>query len=443
MQLTLPDAHSAKQNLIMHSLTLPGVKEVWVASGSKFGKTLSATNAVCLGATIKHQGVFRWVAPIYSQAMIGKRYVERILPKELYVKNSSVTTPSIRINHTDSVSEFWHGTNPETLEGEGTHGNFLDEAAKMKLQVYDSVRTTTTFTRGKIIGVSTPRGKNWFFEKCMRAKEQMEWALKNNKTPEQLFITAPTSANPYVDKDWIADAKKQMPDRLFRQYLLAEFVDDGSVFVGFRDCLEGAKLELEPNNEYWVHPEAKTMTVTIGVDWAKIEDYLVFTAWTCTPKPHLVGLFRTQGMRYIDAVNRLQSFCRQFREVVTVKHDMTGVGVAIDEYLAYTDLPFEGVTFTNTNKNDMVNALMLAFQVGNVTLPYWEAMLAELDAYEVTTTSLGRFSYAAPSGLHDDIVSSMMLGFLAAQEASGGAEIRNEVQKVSKPEWLLDIESDV
>ena len=40
-------------------------------------------------------------------------------------------------------------------------------------------------------------------------------------------------------------------------------------------------------------------------------------------------------------------------------------------------------------------------------------MIAELDAFEVSTTPTGLLSYSAPDGMHDDIVCSLMLSHMA------------------------------
>ena len=150
--------HSDKQKLIMNAFFIPGLIEMWVACGSKFGKTFAASSAISLAFPLKQQALWRWVAPIYTQSKIGFKYCKRMLPPEPYVRpnesNLSLSIPAI-----DSQIQFFHGQHPESLEGEATAGNILDECAKMKEGVYESAKTTTTVTRGPIIGISTPKGK--------------------------------------------------------------------------------------------------------------------------------------------------------------------------------------------------------------------------------------------------------------------------------------------
>lgn len=389
----------------------PKLIEMWIACGTKFGKTVAASSAICARAWMHQGGLYRWVAPIYSQSKIGYKYCSRILPLEPHVTTNK-SEPSLTITAMDTKIEFKSGKFPEDLEGEACNGYVNDECAKMPEEVYDSEKTTTTVTRGPIISISTPRGKNWFYTKCMQAKEEMMWAINNNKPMRRVFLTAPSVANPHVTAEAVEDAKKNLPERLFKQYYLAEFMDDGSVFAGYRNCIHGEKLELYGDNQRWHSPDAKEAVAVLGVDWAKVSDYTVFTAFDLKTS-RLIGYERFHKVPYTEAVRRLVLFARKFRDVYVVLHDKTGVGSALDDQLAYTNLPFHGVTFTNSLKSEMVAKLITSVEQELIGLPHIPDMITELDAFEVSTTATGLLSYAAPDGMHDDIVCSLMLSHMA------------------------------
>jgi hypothetical protein len=61
----------------------------------------------------------------------------------------------------------------------------------------------------------------------------------------------------------------------------------------------------------------------------------------------------------------------------------------------------------------MVARLITSFEHRIIALPRIGEILGELDSYEVRTNSIGTMTYSAPSGKHDDIVSSLMLGHAA------------------------------
>ena len=96
----------------------------------------------------------------------------------------------------------------------------------------------------------------------------------------------------------------------------------------------------------------------------------------------------------------------------------TGVGQSIDDQLAYTDLAYEGITFTNKLKTNMVNSLITTLEHKHIILPSWQLMIDELEAFEVEVNDLGSMTYNAPSGQHDDIVCALMLAHAAMLEYS-------------------------
>ena len=412
--LNLPQPHSREQRIMFQAFSCPGLLEAWFACGTKFGKSAGSSIGLVSAAWIKKDALFRWVAPIHSQATIGMKYHERILPEETRSPNQSKYR--LLINHNKTVIEYKSGKHPEDLEGEGVTGGYgLDEAAKMKRQVYDSAKTTVTVTRAPIIGFSTPKGKNWFYNKCMEAKEEMDWCLANGTAPTKIFVTAPSTVNPMVSAAAIEDMRKSLPDRLFRQYVLAEFVDDGSTFLGFRECYYTDKIEMFTEHQAWFGDECAKSQVVIGVDWAKTIDWTVFIAMDIVTRK-MIAFERFHKRAYTQAIRQLVKFASRFEDVLVVYHDKTGVGQAIDDQLAYTKLPYVGITFTNTSKTNMVNSLITAVETKQIGLVQWNVLDSELDAYEVSTNELGTMTYGAPDGQHDDAVCSLMLANSALEK---------------------------
>jgi len=431
-----PKPHSVEQNTLMEFFIKGESQELWMPCGTKFGKTLGASTALATAGLLRPGSKWRWVGPIYEQAKLGFTEMQSVLPKKPYV-DVNLAGPRITTAK-GTVFEFWHGQKPTSLEGAAIDGYVLDEFAKMKGEVYESAFTTTTRTLGGFVVISTPLGKGFFYKKCMEAKEEMEWALKRGKVPKKLFITAPTSANPYISKERIKEAKERMPERLYRQFYLAEFLDDASVFVGVKNTVYGELLEFTGHREFWFDENPEEKAVVIGVDWAKKRDYTVFVAIDYTETPRkIVGFLRFHQQPYTTQVGELIRFCRKFKQVEVVYHDKTGVGEALDDMLAETYLSFEGITFTNATKAEMVNLLIMTYEQGNIRTPNWGTMLGELDAYEVKFSAIGNMSYGAPEGLHDDCVSSLMLANAAAEEYSSSSlsvKVIEEKENTSKKE---------
>lgn len=424
--------HSAKQELIMKAFQYKQVNEIFVACGTKFGKSIAASTALTNGIFSDAGGTWRWIAPIYRQAKIGIDYFKGIVPPAPH-SDLIESKMLMRFEHLDSRLEFWHTQKPVDLEGAAVKGQVGDEAAKMPYDAYISANTTTTFTQGLSMWISTPWGKNWFFKKFKEAQERMAWCLRNNKIPDMIAIHAPTVANPLVSPKVIQLAKMRLSERMFKQYYLAEFLDDGSVFINFRKCVKGSELDFgEGSVQRWFADQSEydkngviDRDVVIGVDWAKHKDYTVIFVIDpmCNPR-RVVGFMRFQGIKYTDQIKELYLICKMYRNVGMILHDKTGVGVAIDDMLSSIPFPFEGVTFTNALKSELVNNLGMSFEKETIEIPNWSELLKELDVFEVVVNKLGTTIYNAPEGSHDDIVMALCLAVRAASEYAGDFEIR-------------------
>ncbi len=402
-----PKAHSKKQDFLYTSLMIPGIREIWVAAATKFGKTLSGTIAQINLAIQKPNTKHRWVAPIYSQTRQPLEYFQKILPGEPHTKrNKSENT--IELPFSNSRFEFWHAQSPSSLEGDGIHSYVFDEAAKQSPDIRTSARTTTTKTKGPMIFISYPFGKNWFYTGCMEAKEEMEWAYKNNRTIEKVFIHARTIDNPYIDKQVIENAKRELSNSMFRQYYLAEFIDEFTVFGNIETCIYGNKLDIFGDVQKWYAEGFEEAHVVIGADWAKSIDFTVFIAIDLKNYT-VIGFMRFQKKSYPESVRMLSIFAAKFGSVEMITHDKTGVGAAIDDLLAYINQPYTGVFFTNALKSEFVLKLITALEQKQISLPNWQEMKNELMAYECVPNKIGTMTYNAASGKHDDIVVSLFL----------------------------------
>jgi hypothetical protein len=414
--VTPPKAHSKKQQFIYSAFGYPSIREVWVCAGTKFGKTLAASACQINYALPRPNTKHRWVAPIYAQTRQPMEYFERILPSGDHRKINKGENV-IYLPHTNSRIEFWHSQSPSSLEGDGIHSYVFDEAARQPPDIKSSARTTTTKTKGPMIFISYPYGKNWFYDGCMEAQDHMLWAFKNNKPYEKIFLHARTADNPTIDPQVIENAKKELPWRLFRQFYLAEFVDDGAVFTNIDGCTFGEKFILTGEIHQWFDPSFKEYSVVIGADWAKKQDFTVFIAIDMA-SGRVVGIMRFHRKPYTEQVRILAFFARKFKYVEMILHDKTGVGEAIDDNLAYINQPYRGIIQTNSLKAELIMKLITGFEQGQIKIPFWSEMIGELRAYEVKVNALGTTQYGAPSGKHDDIVSSLAFAWYAYETYS-------------------------
>lgn len=438
LSLVLPKPYADWQRMLMHGKLRLGV----FALGTKAGKSIAGANRICSFSyrmTQAQDALYRIIAPTYPLSSITFRYLHRLvpptLPHQAGLSSSEMTKASqiwerftperweaqlkMRWRHNQALIQCVHGQDPEvTIEGARVHGNVIDEASKMKRQVYASALSTTSQTGGWNILYSTPRGKNYFYDLYMECQEHMRWAAKTGSPLEMFSATATTLDSPFVDTKVVEQARKTLPDRLFRQLYLAEFISDGTVFVGFRECVEGELIEMEGRTQAFTDPQASEKTVVIGADWAKRQDAAVFVAFEIdSNKPKMVGFRRLQGVQYIEQVKELYRFCKSFKDVAMIRHDRTGIGDVIDELLSNINYPIDPIVFTNQSKAALVDQYSIALSTKSVRLLNWSEMISEHDVYDVKTNNLGKPVYGAMSGYHDDIITAIMLAWSAVLEA--------------------------
>jgi len=439
IKLNLPNPiHDVQRQILNFILDKdPTTRVCIVAAGTKSGK--SFINGVGLTNLIhsEKQTLCRWFAPQYIQSQIGLKYVKRFLPlehpklKHMYeVKNSG--TPTITMKQLDNTVQFLHAQKPELVEGEATRLNLLDEAAKYKnLEDFiQAVRTTTTFTKGKIVLFSTPLGKNHFYKEYQKALEEMHLAKQNNRKPTAIALHAPTKANPFVDEATLDYMRNTMPERLYKQYVLAEFVDESTTFGDVSSNFDSSQKVLDSieTQQFWLHTESKVKEkVFIGVDWGKQSDYTVFTALYEDPENRivrLVGVQRFRRVSYVQAVDNLKNFVQNFDRVEEIYHDKTGVGVAIDDILEDQHIIAEGIIFTNNSKTEMVLRLMLYIEKNLIIFPRYEILKNELNNFETSFTRSGKMHFEAASGTTDDIICSILLSLTAVTDIGGDFSVR-------------------
>jgi hypothetical protein len=419
VKLVLPWLHPVQREFVddQHRIVI-------AACGSKLGKTFGLANWLIREAWNQPQRLCWWCAPTYKQAAIAFKTIGLILPPGRYKKRGSAGEMVYELLYTDgsvrSIIDFRSADRPESLRGEGVHAAVIDEAGYWKRDSFISVLTTLTATRGKLRIISTPKGKNWFYE---------EWAKgwfpdKRAKNPEYWSYQLPTTANPFIKSDIIETLKRQMTKNQFRQEILAEFLEDGSGVFSNIKASQQAYLQDHPlpNRRY-----------VMGIDWAKSEDYTVFVVMDeVLKKVVYVERFQNLDWNYqIDRALRTAKFWNR----ASILMDSTGVG----------DVPFDAIgsvyphvegynIYNNEPKVRLVQTLQLALERGEITLPVTngyaegedpqerkaeigQTIEHELMMYASNPTATGKLQYGAPEGYHDDCVIALALATFKLSEA--------------------------
>lgn len=364
-----------------------------VSCGRRWGKTELASFTAAEFA-LEHDGALVWwVAPNYNQADVGVRTIRSVLPDSVSYDLTRSEPKNVRFQNGSEIS-FRSADHPDTLRGVGLDYLVVDEAAWVSAEAWhEALRPTLADTEGGMMAISTPKARNWFYRLYERG------ASDDDDDAPYASFRYPTWENPHISADEIDEARTSIPDRAFRQEYGAEFVSGaGSVFTGLDDIVEAYDWEAR-NGE---------PPFTIGVDFARHENWTVIVTLDGTGT--LVGFDRLQNTGWPQIQRAVMRADERVGDRATVYLDATRDNKIV------SDLEAAGVyvrpeTFTQTNKQRLIDDLITLVENGSLTLPesLREPIVRELELYEYDVTSAGNVRYHAPPGFHDDCVDALAL----------------------------------
>lgn len=322
-----------------------------------------------------------WVAPVYQQTEIAyNRMITQVSHKDFFKKNETklrLTLPN------GAIVQFKSGEKPDNLYGDDVYACVVDEASRLRVESWYAIRSTLTATNGKCKLIGNVKGKkNWFYNLGIKARS-------GEKDYEYFKITSYDAVDSGVlSLDEVEQAKRDLPEHVFKELYLAEPNEDASNPFGIKhikDCLR---------------PISNNPTAVFGIDLAKSHDHTVIT-----------GLDSYGNVSYYSRFQSDWAITKQ--EIIhTIKKtpaliDSTGVGDAIVEDIQRQCPNAEGYVFTSGSKQKLMEALSSAVQNRQVSILENE-MKEEMESFEYVYSSRG-VTYTAPVGLHDDCVCSLAL----------------------------------
>ena len=386
--------------------------------GRRGGKTEFALNEL-IEKSINKPGLYWYIGPSYRQAKsIGWTRLKTLLQPALKFWKFNEQELYAEEIHTKTRIELKGADNEESLLGVGLNGVVFDESAMIRATVWPRiVRPMLADKQGWAIFISTPKGKNWFYDLFMKGMNQEEKDWKSYKYP--------TSINKYIDADEIAEMKKDMPERLFMQEVMAEFLDDSiGVFRGLKSCITG-KLQMPVIGRFYV----------MGIDLAKTLDFTVLTIVDSITR-EVVFWDRFNNIDWKEQKFKIMEWATLYNNALCVI-DSTGVGDPIVEDLQHSGLSVyfdkdgrPGFKFTNTSKNNLIDALSMAIEQRQITIPpKLDCLIDELQSFEYVLTPTGNIKYGAPEGKHDDCVISLALAVWGIRNQLKEAQIVSNYQR--------------
>ena len=371
-----------------------------LSAGRRWGKTRLGVNE-CLDAASKG-GRAWWVSPSYKTSEVGWRPLRQIARKipnaEVRLVDRMVTLPGggfVAVRSAD---------NPDSLRGEGLDYVVMDECAFMQKEAWtEAIRPALSDRQGKALFISTPKGRNWFWENYQRGINGEEgWAA----------WTFPTVNNPYIAASEVEAARRDLPEIIYRQEYLAEFVDDqGGVFRRVQESAILTPQEPQPGRQY-----------VAGVDVASSVDFTVVSVLDVESK-EMVYLDRFNRVDYPVLIDRLESVYHRYH-LTSMVVESNSIGRPVIDELVTRGLNIVPFTTTSATKQAIIQNLQSAFENGLIRVLDEPVLVGELLSFESKRNASGSFSYSAPDGMHDDCVMSLAFAWDG---------IRERVQVVKNP----------
>jgi hypothetical protein len=356
-----------------------------IEAGTKTGKTVGCIAWLFEKALFGKVGQnFWWVAPVYPQAAIAYRRMKSYFPPETFDSNES----DLKLTCTYSGAVIWFksGEKPDNLYGEDVFAAVIDEASRLRQDSWFAIRSTVTATRGPIRFIGNVKGRqNWFYAMARKAE-----AGEPGMSYHKILASDAVAAGILADEE-IANAKRELPDNVFRELYLAEPSDDGGNPFGLAAIGR------------CVAPLAKGPPVVWGWDLAKHVDWTVGIALNAEGN---VCEFHRFQKPWDDTIEHVLKTARAPALV-----DSTGVGDPIVEMLQKRGglQRFEGYNFSPASKQRLMEALAVAIQSEKVTFPDGP-IRKELEVFEYEYTRTGvRYSAPEEMGYHDDCVCALAL----------------------------------
>jgi hypothetical protein len=396
LRVTLPKPHAAQRKVMAEARRWNAV-----SCGRRWGKSTLGIDRLVVPALEGYPTA--WFSPTYKMLSDLWRETRRVVAPV----TERVNAQEHRIELvTGGVIDMWSLENPDSVRGRKYKRAVIDEAA-MVPNLADAwnyvVRPTLTDFEGDGWFLSTPKGRNFFWH-------LHEWGQDPHR-PEYASWQMPTLANPFIKASEVEDARQNLPERVYQQEYLAQFLEDaGGVFRGVSECVDKGRTQNEP---------ATTPGNVLGVDLARVEDFTVLTV--LNPAGRQVYHERFNEIKWERQIATIERVAKQYH--ATVYLDSTGLGDPIFEQLRGRGFQIHGYQFTNASKEALIDSLAMALENGRRRLMDVPAQTTELLAYQYELTPSRNVRMNAPAGMHDDCVIALALANWGISQPSVGRPV--------------------
>lgn len=374
-----------------------------VAVGRRAGKTAHGIDR-CADPSVLCEPV-GWFSPTYKDMLdVWREVGQRFAPITARANASDRRLEYV----TGGVLEFWSLENVQAGRGRKYKRVIIDEAAFVPalMDAWNyAIRPTLADLKGDAWIYSTPKGRNGFWQ-------MYQWGVDPER-PDWRCWQMPSSVNPLIAPSELEEMRRNYPERVHAQEILAQFVEDaGSVFRGVMAAATATPRDRAEREGQYV----------CGVDFARDNDFTAVAVFDLFNR-ELVHLDRFTNVEYTVQLARLNGLYERFKPLAIVA-ESNSMGGPMVEFMRRNGLPVRPFVTTNATKAQVIESLALAFEQGSIKIIPDPVLIAELQAYELERLPSGLIRYGAPAGMHDDTVIALALAYYAASQPSRRPRVR-------------------
>ena len=281
------------------------------------------------------------------------------------------------------------------LRGYTVNGIYVvDEAAFIDDDVFFDTLPWVNVSNAPIIMCSTPMKKSGFFY------DYYTRGFQNGNTIYSYdWNTFDTSA--LLSEEKLEQYRKELPTYKFRTEYLGEFLDNESgVFGDYSHIL---------NNQF-----TPNLNLYMGIDWGSGVGGDDTAVCIFNSSKQMVAIYHfndkdeTQTINYIIELIKLHKPLKVQVEGNSIGQVFYGL---LDKAIKANKLSVQLLKFTTTNesKEKLINNFQVAMQNNNIQILEDNALLTQLDMYEMKLSSTGKKTFNAKPPYHDDMIIAMLL----------------------------------
>ena len=378
-----------KQKEIIDSI-LNGKEKFHVAAiGRQFGKSLLGMNLMLYWGINNGPCKILWVSPVYSQTNKVHKELYSAIAESGLVKSNNFSDNSLTLKNGTEIY-FRSAERYDAIRGMTMDYGVLDECAFMKTDAWgEAIRPVFAVRGKKILFISTPKSKNWFYE-------IFQLGL-SSEHPRYKSYTGSSYDTPYIAKEEIEDAQKTLPKAIFEQEYLATFIDNGGeVFANINE------------NTFTRWPQQNGQ-VYCGIDLGRADDYTVATFIDKSGK--ILEIYRNNKTEWSVMVSEILVLIRKYNATVMI--EINSIGDVIFEQVKKQWQNTHPFFTSSKSKPEIIEGLILDFSESSIKIPnkdLYPPLIHELELFSYEYNPRTRsVRYAAPAPHHDDCVMSLAI----------------------------------